>query len=218
MAGTKSILKYQNIIWDWNGTLLNDNWLCVEIVNKLLKGHNEEKLDLCSYKEVFGFPIVDYYQRIGIDLEKESFEQLTVKFISDYQSKVNNCGLQNGVIQILNKFKEQNKNQFILTAAHKESVVKLLKYHSIESIFTEIEGLDNHRAESKTDRGRKLIKENRIDLENTVLIGDTIHDYEVATLLGINSILIANGHQSKSRLIKRTENKVPIYNTILELN
>ncbi|HMC02350.1 MAG TPA: HAD hydrolase-like protein [Flavobacteriaceae bacterium] len=217
MAGNKSIFEYQNIIWDWNGTLLNDNWVCVEIVNKLLKNHNDRQLNLTTYKDVFGFPIVDYYKKIGIDLQKESFDELTEKFISDYESKVNLCELQKGATQILNQIKEQGKNQFILTAAHKKSVVDLLKFHSIDGVFKKVEGLDNHRAESKVDRGHKLIKENHISIENTVLVGDTIHDYEVATHLGIKSILIANGHQSKSRLIEKTKSEVPIYNNISEL-
>ena len=217
MVGNKSIFEYQNIIWDWNGTLLNDNWICVEIVNKLLKNHNDRQLDLSSYKNVFGFPIMDYYKKIGIDLKKESFNQLTEKFISDYESKVKQCELQNGATKVLNQIKEQGKNQYILTAAHKKSVVELLKHYSIENIFKKVEGLNNHRAESKVERGHKLIKENQVSIENTVLIGDTIHDFEVASLLGVKSILIANGHQSKSRLIEKTKNEVPIYDNISEL-
>ena len=31
--------KYTNIIWDWNGTLLDDAWLCVDVMNGMLKEH-----------------------------------------------------------------------------------------------------------------------------------------------------------------------------------
>ena len=47
------------------------------------------------------------------------------------------------------------------------------------------------------------------------MIGDTIHDMEVANELNIDSILIANGHQSYDRLIKL---KNEVYKTIKEIN
>ncbi len=194
--------KYSTVIWDWNGTLLNDAWLCVEIVNSFLSSHGRQKLDLDSYKDVFGFPISTYYQKIGIDFERESFENLTSRFISSYQAQVTSCGLHEKVLDTLQLFSSNNKKQYILTAAHKESVLPLLLNYSIREFFVEIEGLDNHRAESKLERGRHLIRNNQIDVAKAVLIGDTVHDYDVAKALGVDCILIAAGHQSFSRLDK----------------
>lgn len=211
------LYHYENIIWDWNGTLLNDSWLCVEIVNKLLLNHNNRKLDIDSYREVFGFPISDYYKKIGIDFEKESFEVLTSKFISDYLTNVHKCKLQNGAMSILNEVNNKKIKQFILTAAHKESVISLLKHYVIEQVFEQVEGLDNHKAESKIDKGLSLIENNLIDIDKTVLIGDTIHDFDVANQLGLNCILIANGHQSKYRLKEKTNNSIQIFGNLSEL-
>ena len=192
--------SYQHVIWDWNGTLLNDAWLCVDIVNKLLVAHNDLQLNEESYREVFGFPISAYYQRIGIDLEKESFEQLTQKFIPEYNQRVRNCQLHTQAQAVLQHFQTRDLHQYILTAAHKDSVVELLSTYSLTAYFRAVEGLDNHRAESKVDRGRSLIEDQKIDREKAVMIGDTLHDYEVAEAIGVDCILIASGHQSHSRL------------------
>jgi len=207
---------YDNVIWDWNGTLLDDSWLCVDIINKILADQNYGKLDIDLYREVFGFPISDYYKKIGIDHERESYDELSARFISIYLANVHNCKLQNGAIAILSELKNKDIKQFILTAAHKESVLKLLAYYSIEQLFEKIEGLDNHRAESKLDKGYYLIENNSIAVDKTVLIGDTIHDLEVANQLGVNCILIANGHQSKSRLSKKACSGVRILNNLLD--
>ncbi len=194
-------MKYSTIIWDWNGTLLNDIELCVEIVSKLAEEHRDNPLTVEEYKAVFGFPIVDYYQKIGIDLAKESFESLTEKFISQYNNRVRNCNLHQGVSATLDLFQQQNLSQFILTAAHKKDVEQLLLHFDINDYFQGIEGLDNYRAESKVERGRELIRRHGIEKGKTVLVGDTIHDYEVASEIGVDCILISNGHQSKERLL-----------------
>jgi len=218
MADKSNINNYKTIIWDWNGTLLNDVWLCVEIVNKLLENHNQLQLDEAGYKQVFGFPIVEYYQKIGIDLKKESFEELTQKFIPKYEAKVKQCQLHEKAIHILDKFHHTKSNQFILTAGHKENVSRLLEHHSINKYFTEVEGLDNHRAESKLERGRQLIQKYQINKKEAVLIGDTIHDFEVANEIGVDCILIANGHQSKKRLEKKVLKRIEILDEIGDLS
>ena len=64
----------QNIIWDWNGTLLDDAWLCRDVMNGMLRLRDMDFLSAERYREIFDFPIVRYYERIGFDLERESFE------------------------------------------------------------------------------------------------------------------------------------------------
>lgn len=214
---TTQLDQYSTIIWDWNGTLLNDCWLCIDVVNKLLQNHNQRQLDEVAYKSVFGFPIIDYYQKIGMDFNIEPFDDLTKRFIGDYDANVKQCQLQQGAIEVLNACNRNGLHQFILTAAHKESVLQLLEHYAIKDLFIEIEGLDNHRAESKVARGKLLIENNTIAKEKAVLIGDTIHDFEVANEVGVDCILIANGHQSKERLQEETAGNIAILDKIGDL-
>ncbi len=210
-------MDYDHIIWDWNGTLLNDVSLCVNIANDILHEHRDEHLDIDDYRAVFGFPITTYYEKIGVDFEKESFEDITVRFMSNYNRHVKKCSLHNTVPQILEAFQLFQKKQFILTAGHKENVIELLQYHKIFDYFEEVQGLDNHRAESKVDKGLHLLRDNDVDKSCTVLIGDTIHDFEVANELEIDCILIANGHQSKNRLERKVGTRVRILDHIGQL-
>lgn len=77
----------------------------------------------------------------------------------------------------------------------------------IHHFFEAVAGLDNHYAVSKIEVGHKLIDSHNLNLSKTLLIGDTIHDFEVAQSLGCQCLLIANGHQSAKRL-ERTGAKV----------
>ena len=208
---------YDNIIWDWNGTLLNDVSLCVDIANDILHEHKDYHLDIPAYRNVFGFPITEYYEKIGVDFAKQSFEAITVEFMKKYNGGVKKCGLHDRATSILDSFRFLQKRQFILTAGHKDNVVELLHYHGIHNYFDEVQGLDNHRAESKVDKGLHLLENNDIDKSSAVLIGDTIHDFEVANEMGINCILIANGHQSRQRLVQKVGREVVVLDHIREL-
>ena len=56
--------KYDTIIWDWNGTLLNDVDMCINCMNQLLQPRNIALLDHKKYQEVFTFPVQDYYEKM----------------------------------------------------------------------------------------------------------------------------------------------------------
>ena len=48
---------YKYLIWDFNGTILDDLELCLHLLNVMLEKQNKPKLDVPAYKHVFGFPI-----------------------------------------------------------------------------------------------------------------------------------------------------------------
>jgi len=211
------IQAYKNIIWDWNGTLLNDIDLCLGIANKMLANHQPTPLALASYRNAFGFPITAYYKKIGIDLKKESFETLTEKFLTNYNQGVQNCNLHENVLDILKQFQQQQKDQYILTAAHLDLVQPLLDRFDMNQYFKVVEGVDNFRAEGKVNRGARLMQNHQIEKDKTVLIGDTYHDFEVASAMNIDCILVANGHQSRERLIEFTKGEILVVDILKEL-
>ena len=188
------------IIWDWNGTLLNDLGLCVSSINTLLEKRKLPILNQEKYKEVFSFPVQDYYEAIGFDFTREAFEVPALEFIDLYETGVENCTLQNGALDVLRFFEEKETRQFVLSAMHQEMLIKTLSYNGIFRFFEGVEGLGDHFAVSKVERGQQLINQFNIDRKNTWIIGDTIHDFEVAQELEIRCILIADGHHSKERL------------------
>jgi len=192
----------QTIIWDWNGTLLDDLDFCISVINKLLKKRNLALLNQDAYKEVFSFPVKDYYAAIGFDFSKEDFAIPAREFIDLYDSGVKNCTLHNSAIDVLSFFKRNGIRQFVLSAMKQEMLEKTLKYNSINHYFEEVYGLNNHYAVSKVERGLQLISKFKTDRDSTWIIGDTTHDFEVARKLGIKCILIADGHQSEERLKK----------------
>ena len=63
------------IILDWNENLLNDTELCVHSMNEMLMKRNLQQLSIAKYKDVFSFPVRDYYQKIGFDFVYEPLYQ-----------------------------------------------------------------------------------------------------------------------------------------------
>jgi len=200
----KSIWPYlrskSHIIWDWNGTLLDDVDLMVEVIGELLDEHNLPRIDRQQYCEVFGFPIKNYYRALGFDFDKVAFEKLSEKFIAGYRRGLPTTRLHPGMKDLLHSIHQSQISQFVLSAAEESYLEEQLKHFGIRHYFAEVYGLKDHHAASKLERGEDLMREVKIPREATILIGDTDHDLAVGKALGIEVLLLAHGHQSLPRL------------------
>ena len=186
--------KYQHVFWDWNGTLLDDAWLCVDVLNHLLARRNLPLITLKNYIETFSFPAIDYYRRLGFDTLKDSFESLSLEYINIYNLRRQECALHTGVLEIVDTFMKQNIHQSILSAYRKDYLIDALEIFKLKEYFLHISGLDNIYANSKLENGIRLLKNVEENPEHILMIGDTQHDYEVACGMGIDCILLAHGH------------------------
>lgn len=194
------IEKYKHIIWDWNGTIFNDVELCVDLINKLLEPRGLKTVTLAEYKNVFTIPVRDYYAELGFDFSKESFEVVGKQWMDEYERRKFECGLHAGVVDVIKKINQLGMGQSILSAYTQHTLEKMVEHFDLTKYFSHLVGLDNIYAASKLHLGKDLMKRLGNGRGETLLIGDTLHDYEVATEIGADCVLIANGHQSKEKL------------------
>lgn len=193
--------QYKHFLWDWNGTLLNDLHQSIEAMNELLKRRALPTLSTEHYLEVFDFPVYDYYETIGFDFTKEDWSIVAQEFMNEYHSRASSFQLHYDAKFSLKHFKSKGIKHYILSAMKQESIVTMLKHFRLFDNFQAIYGQDNHYASGKTERAQELIQKERLNPKDCLIIGDTIHDAEVAQNLGIDCILISNGHQSYRRLL-----------------
>ncbi len=192
--------SYDHIVWDWNGTLLSDINHAVQTVNQLLGKRNLPLLTENSYKEKFHFPIRSYYNVLGFDLEKESFESLCEEFVDLFMRGVFDCPLVEGTKDLLTKIKQHGKKQSILSASDQQSLDRMIRHFQLGEHLDHVYGIADKFAASKVYRGRELMQTSGVGSHKTILVGDTDHDLEVGVELGIDVLLVAHGHQEARRL------------------
>ncbi len=196
--------EIETVLWDWNGTLLNDVDVNMKIINRMLSKRGLKVLDLASYKNLFCFPIKLFYERIGIDLEKESFEKTAEEYMTNYRSYEDEIGLNAEVPFVLNAIHQKGINQYILSTCAKEDLMRMINHFDLADKFQKIYGADDIHANGKIGTGKLLIQNHSLNPERTLLIGDTLHDAEVAKAIGTNYILYSGGHNSHHLLSKES--------------
>ena len=192
--------KMKRIIWDWNGTLLDDVHLCFDCINRLLISQQMPPLKtLDEYRSVFGFPIKNYYQKLGFDFEKTSYASLAKCYMDDYQNKSYACSLTQSAKSTLKHAKELGYEQTILSASQKEYLDAQIAQYHIDGYINEVLGISNIYAHSKLDLAKEFVSSCSTE-DEIWFIGDSIHDFEVAQSVKAHCILVTSGHQSKKRL------------------
>ena len=186
-------VKY--IFWDWNGTLLDDAWLCRDVMNGMLRKRKMPELSRERYQEIFDFPIIRYYERIGFDFEQESFEVLGKEFIEGYERRRREALLYSDVVSSLDQVKKRRIGQSILSAYKHDTLVTLVEEQKLDSYFNTLHGHHHIYPVGKAPQGKEALEELHLDPAETVLIGDTAHDADVAKELGMQCVLIPGGNQ-----------------------
>ena len=192
-------LKYTHLIWDFNGTVLDDVAVGIESANALLKRCELAAIPSAdAYRALFGFPIRTYYERLGVDFSKTPFEMLAPIWVEEYLSRADRAELNIGVRETISRVKALGIPQILLSATEIGMLKKQLSALEIENCFDEILGLDNIHAASK----EKLAQEWCLAHPSAkpLFLGDTDHDFEVATAAEQDCVLFSGGHQAKARL------------------
>ncbi len=188
-------MKKKYIIFDFNGTLLNDVDLGLKLINEFLAYQKKNLIDMDRYRHIFGFPIRDYYIRAGLDLEEDKFEELAEIYNDKYMKEALGCKLYDEVFDVLTYLHDNGYYLICLSSSEINNLDFQLQYYKIKPFFNKIIGTSNILGSSKKELGLKFIQENNIPADEVICIGDTLHDCEVAELINCDYLLYTKGHQ-----------------------
>ena len=193
----------KNIVFDFNGTLVDDLDVSIDALNECIKKYlpGIELVSKERYLEIFRFPVGPLYAELGFDFTKLDYNELANFFISYYESRAfNECKLFEEVVPVLKMLKESGFKLYILSASYITLLIEMLKKYGILEFFDGLVALENKHGGSKIERGKEYFAQNKIDPSECIMIGDTIHDIEVAHELGMECISYDRGHNSHSKL------------------
>ena len=208
-------MKPKLLVWDWNGTLLNDMELTYEIENTMLRERGMAQIPSRDfYLSNFGFPIIDYYVKLGYDFNKYPYAELAEEFHRLYSKSYRKCALREHTVETLAAIRSMEIPQTILSASNQKRLIEQTDYYAVSTYFEDLLGLSDDYAHSKIQRAKAFISMRQIKPKDVLFIGDTDHDYEVANEIGGNCVLLTGGHQGRNVLARCN---VPVFDTLYEV-
>ena len=188
----------KRLIWDWNGTLLDDVAAAVGALNRMLVKRGVQPISIEHYRRRFGFPVRPFYAELGVDLAKWDWDEICEDFHNFILAEPQ--AVRAEVRPALELAASLGLRQSVLSALRQDKLEAAINAAGIREFFDHVFGVDNLDGASKLQRGRELMATIGSDAGGAVFIGDTLHDAEVARELGARCVLVSCGHQLSERL------------------
>lgn len=210
-------MNFKYVIFDFNGTILDDVDLCLSLLNEMLNLKGLPSITKEKYRNIFTFPIIEYYKKAGFTFEGYTFEELATYFIKKYQPASYNCSLYPYLLDLIKILKEKGIKLIVLSASEKSNLLLQLQKLNIYDLFDDILGINDIYAKSKEEIAVNYFKENKILPSDCLMIGDSLHDSLIAKKLGCSCVLFSLGHQSKERLLTSGMKVITSYKELIDL-
>lgn len=207
-------MKYDAIIYDWNGTLIDDVDISHGILCSLLDEYGLKRVSVSEYRNAFTFPVVKYYENVGFDFTKYSFDEVASKYVPMYDENYVKCKIFDGAIDLIRELKNLGVKQYLLSATQKDALNDQLKFFGMKNLFDCVVGTDNFHGKSKIEEGKDLIARENLVGKKYLLVGDTEYDYEVGKMLGAEVVLCDFGHRPRKSLEKVCDKVISSYDEL----
>lgn len=185
----------QHVVFDWNGTLIDDCALAVATVNALRVERGMAEITKDQYRRAFRFPISAFYRDLGFEVDDQGFSALMARYLALFNAGVDDCPLHPGARETIAQLRAAGVGVHILSASHQDTLRRSLEAKGLTADFDEVAGMSHELATGKHEIGAALARRLSADPESVLYVGDTDHDHEVAAALRFRFLFIDHGHQ-----------------------
>jgi len=195
------------IVWDWNGTLLDDTDAVVSAYNFILASVGHGPITVASYQDWHEMPFENILRRAGLsesELEKVIAAEWNHMFHDHYEPLADHTPMRDGALEILGSAHAHNVHSYILSNHLETPIRRQLDRLNLEHFFKEVLAYANRETQfkhmTKGERLKRYVAENSLGGGNSVIVGDTIEEIEIARDQALLSVAITGGCVSESRL------------------
>ncbi len=191
------------VLWDWNGTLLDDTQAALTTLNQMLARRGKPPIAMDFYRDHFSFPVKPFYATIGIQSEDDKdWDAIAREYHETYHLQP--AELNGDARAALDVVRRAGGRQSIISALRQDLLERDTAAFGVRDSMEFVAGTDNLDGGSKVVRARELLdrirREHPAEAFAFTLIGDSLHDKEVADALGVNCVLCAQGSHAEWRL------------------
>jgi phosphoglycolate phosphatase-like HAD superfamily hydrolase len=201
-TGPKVSLVISHVVWDWNGTLLNDNHAVLAAVNEVCTGFGRPELTWNQWQAAYARPMrLSYEQVLQRALDDEEWEQIDKLYHDRYDALLHTCELATGAHDVLRAWSTSGRTQSLLSMWFHSRLTPTVEQYGLTQYFTRVDGLPGEvGGGSKADSLIRHLQEQQLDPAAVVLIGDVVDDAHAARAAGTQCVLVATGAMTRDAL------------------
>jgi phosphoglycolate phosphatase-like HAD superfamily hydrolase len=201
-----------HLVWDWNGTLLDDLSLVVEATNQAFAAVGGRSVDSDEHRRTFRRPVAEFYADVlERAVDAEEFGRLDRIFHDAYRLGLTTTSLAADAMHAL---KSWPGSQSLLSMWFHSELVPAVETYGLTGVFTRVDGLRTEiGGDLKAGHLARHLGELGVPGDRAVLIGDSLDDALAAESVGAAAVLYTGGFTNPARL--RASGR-PVADTLVE--
>ena len=195
-------MRYELIIFDWDGTLMNSVPKIVACMQAAAADAEWGELDVKAIEDIIGLGLPEAIAKLCPGISPEQAERLRQRYSHHFvEGNTTPMPFFDGVEAHLAKLRERPQQRLAVATGKSR--------RGLDRVFQETGSLDWFHASRTADETRskphpqmlqELLDELSIPAERAVMVGDTEYDLEMARSLGMPRVGVSYGVHSPERL------------------
>ena len=208
-------MRASHVVWDWNGTLLDDNQIVLAAVNEVCAGFGRAELTWAEWQTAYARPMrLSYEQILARALDDEEWARVDKLYHERYDALLHSCGLAAGVPDVLRQWTDSGRTQSLLSMWFHARLTPTVEQFGLTQYFTRIDGLAAEvGGGSKAESLIRHLETQNLNPAEVVLIGDVVDDAQATQAAGAHCILVSTGAMTRTAL---EATGAPVTNSITE--
>jgi phosphoglycolate phosphatase len=183
----------RNVVLDWSGTLLDDLSAVLTATNAVLEEYAVPRLTIEQFRAEFALPLAKFYNRFLPGIPLTEIDDSYHKHLASCRDQVS---LLPGSREFLEYCAATSRRLFVLSTMQPEHFEVQAARHGVRHFFEKVYVGMNDKRETINS----LLKENRLDPAETLLVGDMVHDLEAARRGGVMGVAVLTGFDPIEKL------------------
>jgi phosphoglycolate phosphatase-like HAD superfamily hydrolase len=211
-GGRPRVLPRTHLVWDWNGTLLDDLTLAVAATNVCLADAGGPRVTVDEQRRDFRRPVHDYYAHVlGRPLAEGEFSRLEASFHTAYRAGLATAAL---AVDALEAMAAWRGTQSLLSMFFHDELVSAVAARGLDLYLSRVDGLREPTGGGpKAPHLKAHLHALGLRGDECVLIGDSVDDARAAEEVGATVILYRGGFTHEEAL---RATGYPVAGTLLE--
>lgn len=207
-------MSVQHVVWDWNGTLLDDLEVVLGAVNVAMATLDGPPVDGDIYRTHFTRPIQHFYEGLlGRSISESEWHLLNDTYHEAYYSQVHDAPLAFDALDALARVDGLGWNQSLLSMTPQARLEWVVADHGLFDRLQPVTGLPGQTGGLKAEHMELHLDRQNLVGPQVAVIGDTPDDVTAARAVGAVAILYDSGSHHREQL---DEVGVPVVNSLVE--
>lgn len=208
------LVERAHVVWDWNGTLLDDLPIVIQAVNRSISSFGFGPIDADVYRDHYTRPVRHFYEGLfGRMVTDEEWLRLNTDFHDAYFALADDVGLAEGAVTAMDLLEEAGWSQSLLSMSPQHWLEAIVSRLGLTERLELVDGLSGESGGLKAAHLEEHLRVLDVSASRTVVIGDTPDDVAAARHVSARPVLF---HGGSHHLDVLEAQGVPVAETLLD--